>query len=86
MEYTSKELQDFTNLYKQKSRTFMGMNSKGVGLNGRNIILDWATFNDVMALNNDFVFNMLVQMAGSDGNSLLCLVDCKLRCKSAYIE
>lgn len=40
MEYTSKELQDFTYLYKQKSRTCMGMNSKGVGPDGRNITLD----------------------------------------------
>lgn len=60
----------------------MGMNSKGVELDGRNEVLDWAPFNDIMALSNDFVFNMLVQMAGSDCNSLLCLVDCKLRCKS----
>lgn len=44
MEDRSKELKDFTYLYKQKSRTCMGMNSKGVELDGRNAILDWTTF------------------------------------------
>lgn len=48
----------------------MGMNSKGVGPDGRNIMLDWATFN-IMALSNDSVFNMLAQMADSDCNTLL---------------
>lgn len=64
----------------------MGMNSKGVELDGRNAILDWATFNDIMALSNDFVFNMLVQMAGSDCNSLLFWLTANLDANLAYIE
>ena len=49
----------------------MGLNSKGVGPDGKSIILDCATFNDIVALSNDSVFNMLALMAGSDCNTLL---------------
>ena len=51
-----------------------------------NIILNQVTFSDITALCNDSVFKELVQMAEDHCNSLLYLIDHKLRLNSSKMR